>query len=65
MDLGFTPGTVVEMVMKAAFGDPIAFYIRQTQIALRKNQARQIKIEPVDEAELAGMQEMSGNENKP
>ncbi len=47
MDLGFTPGAEVEVAMKAAFGDPIAFVIRNTQIALRKQQAENIIVEPI------------------
>lgn len=47
MDLGFTPGTEVEVVMKAAFGDPIAYMVRNTKIALRKQQAEQIIVEPI------------------
>ncbi len=47
LDLGFTPGTEVQLVMKSAFGDPIAFWVRNTKIALRKKQAKKIEVEPI------------------
>ncbi len=34
-DLGFVPGTLVECVQTAPFGDPKAFLIKNTVIALR------------------------------
>lgn len=34
-DLGFAPGTPVECVATAAFGDPKAYLIKNTVIALR------------------------------
>lgn len=47
MDLGFTPGAEVRVAMRAAFGDPIAFEVRNTRVALRKKQAQAIDIEPI------------------
>ena len=45
MDLGFLPGTEVEIELTSAAGDPMAFRIRGTLIALRRIQAEQIFIE--------------------
>ena len=36
MDLGFVPGTKVQCVLISPFGDPKAYFIRGTVIALRK-----------------------------
>ena len=56
LDLGFTPGAVVEPVMESAFGrgDPRAYRVRGTVIALRREQAKHILVEPIaGEAELS------------
>ena len=45
MDLGIVPGTKVEVEMHSPSGDPTAYRIRDTIIALRREQARQIQIE--------------------
>ncbi len=42
MDLGVVPGTEIEVEMKSVGGDPVAYRIRGTSIALRKNQADKI-----------------------
>ncbi len=49
LDLGFTPGAVVEPVMESAFGrgDPRAYRVRGTVIALRREQAAHILVEPL------------------
>lgn len=44
LDLGFTPGATVETVRKSPLGDPIAFQIRGTIIALRAEESNQIKV---------------------
>jgi ferrous iron transport protein A len=41
---GFTPGQIIELVYQSFFNDPIAISIRGTLIALRKNEARCIKL---------------------
>ena len=46
MDLGFTPGSRVEVDRPGPFGDPRAYRIRGTLIALRREQADQILVEP-------------------
>jgi DtxR family Mn-dependent transcriptional regulator len=45
MDLGFVPGTKISTLMKSIGGDPIAFQLRGTTIALRKSQADMIFIQ--------------------
>lgn len=45
LDLGLTPGTVVEAELEAAGGDPMAFRVRGALIALRKEQAQWILVD--------------------
>lgn len=52
MDLGIIPGTVVKAEMRSPNGDPTAFRIRGTVIALRQEQTDSIKIQaPYSEKE--------------
>ena len=44
MDLGILPGVVIEAVMRSAGGDPTAYQIRGTLIALRQEQSRWIQV---------------------
>jgi ferrous iron transport protein A len=44
LEIGFTPGQEIELISKSVFNDPIAFAIRGTVIAIRKNEAECIKI---------------------
>jgi len=46
LDLGFTRGTIVEAVQKSAFGDPVAYFLRGTTIALRCADAEKISVRP-------------------
>jgi Fe2+ transport system protein FeoA len=48
-DLGMVPGTRVTAEFRSALGDPVAYRIRGALIALRKAQASQIVIKPVEE----------------
>lgn len=45
MDLGILPGSTISAEMRSAAGDPVAYRIRGTVIALRKEQANLIYIE--------------------
>jgi Fe2+ transport system protein FeoA len=47
LDLGLTPGTVIFPELQNFFGDPRAYRVRGTLIALRKDQAAQIWVKPV------------------
>ncbi len=40
--LGFTKGAVIEVIRKAPSGDPTLYYIRETMIALRKEEADKV-----------------------
>ena len=44
LDLGITPGVSIEAVMQSAFNDPIAYRVRDTLIALRREQTDLILI---------------------
>ena len=47
LDLGLTPGTTIYPELGNFFGDPRAYRVRGTLIALRKDQASQIWVKPV------------------
>jgi DtxR family Mn-dependent transcriptional regulator len=53
MDLGFTEGAVVQPFLKTFAGDPRAYRVRGTLIALRRDQAAQIFVRPVAPASEA------------
>ncbi|MCX8106214.1 MAG: ferrous iron transport protein A, partial [Ignavibacterium album] len=42
MDLGIVPGTEIEAELESVTGDPVAYRVRGTTIALRKNQSDKI-----------------------
>jgi Fe2+ transport system protein FeoA len=50
LDLGVTPGAVIERVFTSPFGEPTAYRVRGALIALRTEQAGQIEIEPLGRA---------------
>ncbi len=47
LDLGLTPGTQIHPELLNAFGDPRAYRVRGTLIALRKDQADQVWVRPI------------------
>ncbi|MBI4363911.1 MAG: ferrous iron transport protein A [Candidatus Latescibacteria bacterium] len=47
MELGFVPGTQVELVRCAPMGDPIEFRIRDTHFSIRRSEANRIDVDPV------------------
>lgn len=47
LDLGLIQDTIVEIVQSSPFGDPIAYLIRGTVIALRSEVAQMILVEKV------------------
>jgi DtxR family Mn-dependent transcriptional regulator len=53
MDLGLTPGALVRPELSNAFGDPRAYRIRGTLIALRKDQAAMVLVRPAAAADAA------------
>lgn len=44
LEIGFTPGQQIELINKSLFNDPLAFSVRGTLIAIRKNEADCIKV---------------------
>lgn len=44
MDLGLTPGTCIEAVLRSSLGDPTAYRVRGTILALRDVQAKRIEV---------------------
>jgi ferrous iron transport protein A len=51
LDLGFVTGALVEVVRKSPLGDPIAFRVSQTTIALRKEESSKIEGELISNGE--------------
>ncbi len=47
LDLGVVRGTEIESALSSAAGDPIAYRIRGALIALRREQAEWIRVEPL------------------
>jgi Fe2+ transport system protein FeoA len=45
--MGLTPNTVVMIRKVAPLGDPIELYLRNYELTIRKEDARQIRIEEV------------------
>lgn len=45
LDLGLIEGTEVECILKSPFNDPLAYLIRGTVIAIRKDDSRKIEVE--------------------
>lgn len=54
LDLGLTPGVEVQVVMQAALGDPVAFRVRNTLMALRREQAEQILVQRLEDNSHCG-----------
>lgn len=47
-DLGFAPGTEVDVVRRAPMGDPVVYRLRGFELCLRRAQAGAIRVEVVD-----------------
>ena len=52
LDMGLIPGSVITTVKYAPLGDPIEYNIHSYELTLRKDDAREIRIETVDSAEV-------------
>ena len=46
IDMGLTPGTSVELIKMAPFGDPMEVRLRGYELSLRKEDAAQIRVRP-------------------
>lgn len=51
MDLGMTAGAVIEPALENTFGDPRAYRLRGTTIALRRQQSSQVWVRPIDKSQ--------------
>ncbi len=45
-ELGLVPGTKVRVIRRAPLGDPIEISVRGSRLAMRRSEARHIKILP-------------------
>lgn len=54
LDLGLTPGTLVECAQPGPMGEPTAYRVRGALLALRREQGDRIEIEPVPDREKEG-----------
>jgi ferrous iron transport protein A len=48
MELGFVPGSQVEVTRKAPFGDPVQYRIRGSRISIRMAEAECVQVIPND-----------------
>lgn len=53
MDLGVVPGTRIEAIMRSPSGDPTAYRLRDTTIAIRRDQAQHIRIRRIHDMKEA------------
>ncbi len=44
IEIGFTPGQEIELINTSIFNDPLAFSLRGTMIAIRRNEAESINL---------------------
>ena len=51
MDLGFTEGARIRPALRTFAGDPRAYEVRGTTIALRRDQSSQVLVRPIDDVE--------------
>ena len=49
LDLGLIPGTIVKAIRKSPSGDPVAYKIRGTTLALRSEETNLIEIKKINE----------------
>ncbi len=45
MDMGMVPGSEINLIRKAPFGDPIEFRVKGYSLSLRKEEAEKITVE--------------------
>lgn len=51
LDLGIVPGTLIHCIRRGPSGDPTAYLVRETLIALRKEDAAQIFVKELTDRE--------------
>ncbi|MBZ9689238.1 ferrous iron transport protein A [Clostridium estertheticum] len=47
LDLGIVPNTIIHVLRQSPFGDPTAYLIRDTCIALREEEAKSIMVKHI------------------
>lgn len=47
LELGLVPGTLVERIGQAPFGDPLTYRVRRAVLCLRRAEAALVKLAPV------------------
>ena len=47
LDLGIVPNTIIQVLRRSPFGDPTAYLIRDTCIALRDDEAKNILVRDI------------------
>ncbi|MBT6235192.1 ferrous iron transport protein A [Bacteroidia bacterium] len=47
-EMGCIPGVLVKPILKAPFGDPIAFELEEYTLSMRKNEADSVLVKPLD-----------------
>jgi ferrous iron transport protein A len=45
MELGLVPGTLVEVVRRAPFGDPMEVRVREVHLSVRRSETARIHVE--------------------
>ncbi len=46
-DLGITQNSIIKAMFKSPFGDPVAYMVKNTLIALRKKDCKNILVAPI------------------
>ncbi len=49
LDMGLVPGALIEVVRTAPLGDPIEYRVKGSSLSLRKDEAREVLVEPLPE----------------
>ncbi len=48
LDLGFVPGTKIEVLRRAPLGDPVLYGVRGAKLCLRRSEASRILVRPAE-----------------
>jgi len=48
LDMGLTPGTMVEVIRRAPLGDPVEFKLKGYNLSLRKKEAGSVLVEVME-----------------
>ncbi|MBT8327278.1 MAG: ferrous iron transport protein A [Bacteroidia bacterium] len=48
LEMGCVPGVLIKPLFKAPLGDPIAYNLEEYTLSIRKSEARQIIVKPLD-----------------